>query len=150
MISWANASSPSGHSSSSIRLFSSASLRLRIDFGLGEPREGRLHLEQALALYDPARHGDMAIFHPFDPRVASCIFLGLALLALGYPAQALQRSGEAIQAGRELRHRYSLAMALFFSSVLHQLLGHRQRVLDLADELISLASEQDSDVAGAG
>jgi class 3 adenylate cyclase/predicted ATPase len=109
----------------------------------GELARGREHFEQALVLYDPARHRGLAIHHIFDPQVGSLSFLSLTLLALGYPTQALHRNSESIREARQLGHPLSLALALFFNGVVRQLLGGWEDVLDCADELLAVASEQD-------
>jgi class 3 adenylate cyclase/predicted ATPase len=109
---------------------------------MGEFAPARGHLEQVLALYDPAQHRSLAIDYTFDPRVASLSYLSLALFALGYSDQALARSREAVSGARELSHLNSLAQALFFAGILRQLLRDPQEARVHADALISLATEQ--------
>ena len=100
---------------------------------------GREHLEQALAIYDPARHSGLAPHHVFDPRVGCLCLLSFGLFALGHPTQALHRSDDAVHEARQLGHPFSLALALFFNAALRQLLGGRDDVLDRADELLALS-----------
>ena len=109
---------------------------------LGELVEAREHLERALALYDSAQHRSLAMHYTFDPRIASLSYLSLALVALGYPDQALLRSREAVAYANELCHFNSVAQALFFGCVAHQLLGDRRAVHEQADAVISLSNEQ--------
>jgi hypothetical protein len=80
------------------------------------------------ALYDKVHRTDilLAVRYIYDPCVASLSYLSWALVAPGYPDQALLRSHEAVKQGRELLHPSSLAQALFFSCLLRQLLGDRQ------------------------
>jgi predicted ATPase len=110
----------------------------------GEPAQGKAHLEQALALYEPARHVEIAVYHPFDSFVGSTTFLSLALAFLGHPDQALLRGEDAVAAARQIRHPYTLALALFFNGVLHQLLDLRPEVRARAEELVVVGTEHDA------
>ncbi|HSX82478.1 MAG TPA: hypothetical protein VLQ80_28450, partial [Candidatus Saccharimonadia bacterium] len=64
------------------------------------------------------------------------------LWALGYPAQAVQRSQEALTLARTLAHPFSLAMALAQMAFMQQLRRAYRETGALAEELITLASEQ--------
>ena len=55
----------------------------------GNFAEGRVHLDQALALYDPVEHRPLATRFLQDPRVGALFYRSLALWALGYPEAAL-------------------------------------------------------------
>jgi predicted ATPase len=112
-------------------------------FHLGRLTEGREHLEQAVALYDPARHADLASLYTFDPRMAGLAFLSWLLLASGYPEQARQRSQEAIEHSRALGHPHSVAHALGNACLVHQLCSDRPAVEEHASALIALATEQE-------
>jgi predicted ATPase len=107
----------------------------------GEPAMAREHLEQALALYDPARHRSLAFLYVQDPRVAALSGLSWALVALGYPEQARARSREALGAARELAHVHTLAYALMFASFRAQLCRESD-TRELAEALVALATEQ--------
>jgi hypothetical protein len=61
---------------------------------------------------------------------------------LGYPDQALQRSQEALTLARELAHPFSLAYALFFAAVLHQLRREWHLAQERADAGLALGTEQ--------
>jgi hypothetical protein len=54
--------------------------------------QARWHLEQSLALYDPAQHGDLAARYGLYPQVSSLANLATLLWQLGYPEQAQRRS----------------------------------------------------------
>jgi predicted ATPase len=112
-------------------------------FHLGRLAPGRKHLEQAVALYDPARHATLASLYTFDPLMAGLAFLSWLLLALGYPEQARRRSLEAIDHARALDHPHSVAHALANACLLNQLCRDRQAVEKHADALIALAAEQE-------
>jgi predicted ATPase len=112
-------------------------------FHLGRLVAGRKHLEQSVALYDPARHSALASLYTFDPRMAGLAFLSWLLLALGYPEQARRRSQEAIDHARQLRHPHSLAHALGNACLLHQLCRNGHAVEEHAGDLIALSTEQE-------
>ena len=101
---------------------------------------GRAELERALAIDLPPDRR-LGLEYTFHPRVSSLGFIGWALVALGYPDQALNRAREAVATARELRNPNSLAQALFFNSSVAQLLGDRQESGRFADELEALAEQ---------
>jgi predicted ATPase len=72
---------------------------------LGEFIPAREHWEQGVALYDPQQHRALAVLYGgADPGVYCLSGAALALWSLGYPAQALKRSQEALILARELSH----------------------------------------------
>jgi predicted ATPase/class 3 adenylate cyclase len=111
-------------------------------FHRGELVSARVHLEQALALYDPLQHRSQAFLYVFDPFVASASVLAWGLFALGYPEQARARLDAALAWAQELVHPFSLAFALFFACGLSQLIRDRQAIQERAEALLALASEQ--------
>ncbi len=60
----------------------------------------------------------------------------------GYPAQALNRSHEALTLAQELAHPFSLAFALFSAALCHHLRREGPAVQERAEALIALSSEQ--------
>jgi hypothetical protein len=54
----------------------------------GELRAAREHLEQAVAVYDPERHGSTAFTFGRDLGVSALSHLTWVLWLLGYPNQA--------------------------------------------------------------
>ena len=54
----------------------------------GEIAEARLHLDQAVALYDPAKHRALATRLGQDSRVAVLAYRAIALWVLGFPDAA--------------------------------------------------------------
>jgi class 3 adenylate cyclase/tetratricopeptide (TPR) repeat protein len=111
-------------------------------FFRGELAPAREHLERALALYDPRQHRSEAFLYAFDPFVASAGCLSWALFALGHPERARTQADAALARARELAHPASLAFALFFASVLSQLVGDRQAFQERAEALLALVSGQ--------
>jgi predicted ATPase len=109
---------------------------------LGELISARVHLEQALALYDSVAHRSLAFLYAQDPRVAGLCWLSRSLFALGYPEQSLARIREAWVAARELAHPPTVAHTLGFRCNLCQLFQDRRGVEEQAAALITLGTEQ--------
>jgi predicted ATPase len=107
----------------------------------GDFLQARVHLEQALAIYDPGEHRTPAFVYAFDPRVVCLDYLARTLLPLGLPEQALAANNEAIHEARRVSHRNSLAMPLFFGGVVHQILGNREGVEARCNELAQIAAD---------
>jgi predicted ATPase len=96
---------------------------------LGRFVESRAYLERGLALYNPQ-------------RVVSLHWLSHALLALGYPEQALARMDEAFAYARELTHPDTMAVALRAGCTLYERLRQSRDAQAMAEALIALATEQ--------
>jgi predicted ATPase len=109
---------------------------------LGRFVSSRSHLEEALALYDPISHRSLVHDTGTDPRVATQVWLGLVLLCLGFPDQALVRSSTAIAEARKLNHTPSLAVSLSVGAVLLSLIGDDAGFGDLVDQLLAVTIEQ--------
>jgi predicted ATPase len=107
---------------------------------LGELVPAQQHLAQGSALYDPQHHHSRAALN--DPGVFCLSFEAWVLWLLGYPEQALQRSQAALTLARELSHPPSLAAALVFAAILHQVRQERQLARDRAEAAMALALEQ--------
>lgn len=107
----------------------------------GEFSRARIHLEEALALYDPRAHRSPAFVYAFDPRVVCLDYLARTLLPLGFPDQALAANDEAVAEAHRVGHRNSLALPLFFGGVIRQIIGDHQGVQERCAELTRVASE---------
>jgi predicted ATPase len=99
------------------------------------------HVEQALALYDPADRASVEDLARADIRVAGLGFTALILLWQGYPDRALACSEEALAAAHELRHAFTTTQALYHTCWLHQVRGGSQIVRQRADAMMTLAAE---------
>ena len=88
----------------------------------GDIAQGRTHLDQALALYDPAEHRPLATRFGQDIRVAILCHRSMALWVLGYPEAALADAEQALRDAREIGHAATLMYALFNTSLTHILL----------------------------
>ena len=81
-------------------------------FYLGEYAAAQTHFEQGGALTDPAAQRSQALRSDAAPGVRCLAVATNALWCLGYPAQAVRRSQEALALAQELAHPYSLVVAL--------------------------------------
>jgi class 3 adenylate cyclase/predicted ATPase len=111
-------------------------------FYLGELTEARSHLEQAMARYALQKRRSDASRAVQDPGVAGLSYLAWTLWVLGYPDQALTRSQEALTLAQELAHPFSLAFALHFAAIFHQLRGEAHVTQQRAEGVIALSGEQ--------
>jgi class 3 adenylate cyclase/predicted ATPase len=109
---------------------------------VGRFAPSRLHLEEALSVYDPISHGALVRQIVMYPRVVSPGFLGIVLFCLGYPDQALARSEAAIAEARRLAHPSSLVGGLSLGIRLLLLGGHDAALDERADEMAAVATEQ--------
>ena len=110
-------------------------------YPLGEMVLARTHLEQGIALYDPQYHISSALRYGLDAGVVCHGHASRVLWFLGYPDQATQRSREALALAQGLSHPFSLAFALNFSALLHQLRQEEQVAQERSAALEALAAE---------
>jgi predicted ATPase len=108
----------------------------------GDIVDSRAHYDQALALYDPAKHRSLATRFGQDIRVVVLSLRPTPLWMLGYPEAALADVDQALKDARETGHAASLMYALAMTSFLHLLLGNYAVVNAQADELVTLAEEK--------
>ena len=78
----------------------------------GELPSGRSSMEQALALYDPARHRSLAFQYGADQQSTCLAWLSFGLSLLGYPEQAERAGRKAIALAVEIAHAITMAHAL--------------------------------------
>jgi predicted ATPase len=110
-------------------------------FYVGEFAAARHHLEQSFSLYDRQRHHAQAFLYGQDSGVVCLAFTALTLWVLGYPAQALAQSRQALALARDLSHPLSQALALDLAAGLQQFRREVQSVQEQADALVALATE---------
>jgi class 3 adenylate cyclase len=108
----------------------------------GRFASSRSHLEEVLALYDPNSHRLLVHDAGNHPHINSQALLGVVLICLGCPHQALPRSTAAIAEARRLAHPPSLAASLNLGCVLLSLVGHNAALEKGADQLVEVATEQ--------
>ena len=110
----------------------------------GDYADARAHLDQAIALYDPAEHRALATRFGQDVKVAGLAIRSLNLWDLGYPEAALDDAEEALKNARQIGQAatlmYALALCLFTQiKCRNYALASTQ-----AHEVIALAEEKGS------
>jgi predicted ATPase len=109
----------------------------------GNIAESRIHLDRAMALYDPTQHRPLATRFAQDLGVSILCYQSLALWMAGYPDTALADANRALKDAREVGHAATLMIALWITSLSgHILCGDYARANALVDELVALADEK--------
>jgi class 3 adenylate cyclase/tetratricopeptide (TPR) repeat protein len=106
--------------------------------------KGRVHYDQALALYDPDEHRPLAARFGQDVRVAILSYRSLALWLLGYPEAALGDADEAIENARQIGEAATLMYALSHSAMQQIFCGNYSIADAQTQELAALAKDKDS------
>ncbi len=109
----------------------------------GDLTTGLLHLDQAIALFDPQMHGSGRFQLGTSPGVVSRTAAALLRWQAGFMDQAAARASEAIELARSLAHPFSLAYALYHVAFFE--VGRRrfETARELALELMTVATEND-------
>ena len=108
----------------------------------GDIVDGRAHYDQALALYDPAKHRWLATRFGQDIRVMVLSFRSIVLWMLGYPEAALADVDQVVKDAREIGHAPSLIYALAGTSLTHLLVGNYASANAQTDEAVAMAEEK--------
>jgi predicted ATPase len=109
---------------------------------IGDIAEGRAHYDQALALYDPAKHRPLATRFGADVRASILSYRSLTQWLLGYHKAALTDAYHALSDAREIGQAATLMYALDHASFAHLRSGNYATSKALADEAIALANEK--------
>jgi predicted ATPase len=107
----------------------------------GKFASSRSHLEEVLALYDPISHRSLVHQTGTHPQIVAQAHLGIVLLCLGFPDQALARGRAAIAEARRLAHLPSLAVTLTLGTRLLVLVGDHTVVGERAEQLVAVTTE---------
>jgi transcriptional regulator with AAA-type ATPase domain/tetratricopeptide (TPR) repeat protein len=110
-------------------------------FYLGEFAGAREQLSQAIALYDRAQTGAHTVRYGQDLGVAAWGFLGWTNAVCGDLDDALRRAETAVELAREIRHPFSLALALLLVCEVFELRQDPDSVRRLGEELVALSHE---------
>lgn len=107
---------------------------------LADYAAARDYLERGIEIYrnQPTRPAEAI---DVDPLVGNLSFLSWALWLQGFPAQALEKSRQAVQEARSISDPYPLGYALVFASMLHRFRREPEMAARLAEETISLARQ---------
>jgi predicted ATPase len=108
----------------------------------GDIAEGRAHFDQAIALYDPAKHRPLMTRFGQDAGVSVLSYRALALWLLGYPEAALADTDHALKDARDIGQAATLMLALFLTSISYTLCGNRPAAAAHSQELVALAEEK--------
>jgi TOMM system kinase/cyclase fusion protein len=119
-------------------------------FLLGNPVLAGSHMEQTIALYEPAQHRELAYrYGGIDPGVGGFGVYALALWMRGYPAQARAHLDKALRLAQHLAHPFSLARTLHYDTILCQLRRDTLATRAQADVEITVATAQNFALAQA-
>jgi predicted ATPase len=110
----------------------------------GDIAEGPAHLDQAIALYDPAEHRPLATRFGQDAGVAALTYRSWAMWVLGYPDAALKDADGALKHAREIGQAATLMLALNHTAIPYTLCGDYDAVAAQAQEVVVLAEEKGS------
>jgi predicted ATPase len=108
----------------------------------GDIQEAKVHIDRAIALYDPTKHRQLATRFGQDVRVALWFYRSLAMWPLGYPEGALADADRAIEDAREFGQAASLMAALTLTSLSQIHCGNYAIAKAQLDEAITLANEK--------
>jgi class 3 adenylate cyclase/predicted ATPase len=108
----------------------------------GDIEEALGHIDQAMALYDPVEHRQLATRFGQDVRVALSFYQSLARWPLGYPEVALADADRAIKDARDIGQAATLMAALTLTSLTHIHCGSYPAAKLQLDEAITLADEK--------
>ena len=108
----------------------------------GDIAEGRAHLDQAIALYNPVEHRSLAARFGQDFGVVALSFRSFALWLLGYPEAALRDVNDSLKNTREMGQAATLMYALAHAAIPYTLCGNRAAATTQAQELVTLAEEK--------
>ena len=108
----------------------------------GDIAESRAHFDQAIALYDPAKHRPLATRFGQDVRAQILSYRSIALWVLGYPEAALADTSHALKDAREIGQAASLMNTLAYTSLTHICCGNYAAANAQSDEVVPLANEK--------
>jgi hypothetical protein len=128
---------PAGH-----KAFEAAWQRGSVALFTGRFVVARRHLEDAVALYDPAVHHMNAYLFGEDPGVMAYVHLGLACWVMGEADTAVRHVEDGVALARTIDHPNSLAMALCFAAGVYQGRGDVAECVARAEDARRLAEEQ--------
>jgi adenylate cyclase len=111
-------------------------------FFVGELSAAREHYERAVALYDPPRHRSLTWLYGAEPGMNAAILLAAVLWLQGYPDGAAERTRQARRIAEEVSHANTRGYALCYEGMNHVFRRDWKRVLETADSLVPLATEQ--------
>ncbi len=106
-------------------------------------RLGLEHLDKAIALYNPDRQRGRRFRLGTNPGVPCFTTSAFVLWMLGFPDRALERADGAVVLANRLDHPFSMAYALFHTSLLHLWRREMELVQARAQAALAIAEEHD-------
>jgi hypothetical protein len=103
---------------------------------------GKEHYDRALAIYDPAEHGQLTTSSGRDVGVTLLSFRSLCLQQLGYTEVPRRDAELAVKNARETGQATKLMYALFAAATNHIRCGNYAAAHTQIDELMALADER--------
>jgi hypothetical protein len=104
----------------------------------GDLVEGRKHLGQVIALYDPAEHRPLATRLGHDLRAAALCFRSWALWLSGFPDAGLADADQALEDAREIGQAATLMFTLTITTVTQIFCGNYATAITFSDELFAM------------
>ncbi|MDX1527156.1 MAG: adenylate/guanylate cyclase domain-containing protein [Gammaproteobacteria bacterium] len=112
-------------------------------FHLGRHAECCRHVESGLEIYDPSRHRFQAsLYGGHDAKVCGLGEKALSMWLQGYPVSAFKPLSAALEWADALSHVGSMAHAKDYELILNLYCGNRERVAELADDMIAFSEHQ--------
>jgi predicted ATPase/class 3 adenylate cyclase len=111
---------------------------------VGSAAAGRSHLDQAIALYEPAEHRPLATKFGHDVRMTAYCWRALALWLLGFPDGAAADMERALADADEIGHAATSMFAFSHVSLAHTFRRDYAKAEELAARLVALAEEKGS------
>jgi predicted ATPase len=110
-------------------------------FHMGDLSTCTENFQAILQNYRLENHAQHAYMFGQDPLAAGAAYLGSALWCQGQVGRAFEVGEQAIAQAREIRHPYSLALALVFVARIYQMNRDPAAVVRLAGEAVQVAAE---------
>ena len=110
---------------------------------VGEYQEARVHLEQALALFQPGRDDNLADRFGQDAGVSAMFYLALVLWPMGDSGRAISLVRDAKARTATLTHIGARAYGMCLAAIFELVCGNLSRAAPHAAELAQLAHEHD-------
>lgn len=107
------------------------------------------HLDNAIAMYDPANVGASRFRLGSSPGVVSRVTAGIIRWRVGELDRAIYLADDAVRVARDLDHPFSLCYALHHTAFLHTQRGRFDLSIECARELQRVAHERDYQIWGA-
>lgn len=114
--------------------------------GSSDVLTGLDHLEQAVALFDPQRHGPGRLRLGASPGVVAHTASAFYLRLVGYPDRAATRASRGLELASQLNHPFTLAYTLFHVGFLNLWWREFELVHKQAGGAMEIAEEHDYEV----